>query len=93
MGPPPLIIASLGSNTRMPLQLQSRWRENTHHYVRWTDDSRQWTMPIRDWKAALNRFNIQFEDRSSIFRGYPYRKFTLMKKEQASRGSRLPHTT
>lgn len=21
------------------------------------------TMPIRDWKAALNRFSIQFEDR------------------------------
>jgi hypothetical protein len=23
----------------------------------------QWTMPIRDWKAALNRFTIQFEGR------------------------------
>ena len=23
----------------------------------------KWTMPIRDWKAALNRFTIQFEDR------------------------------
>ena len=25
--------------------------------------SKKWTMPIRDWKAALNRFTIQFEDR------------------------------
>jgi putative transposase len=24
---------------------------------------KKWTMPIRDWKAALNRFAIQFEDR------------------------------
>jgi putative transposase len=24
---------------------------------------KKWTMPIRDWKAALNRFTIQFEDR------------------------------
>jgi putative transposase len=25
--------------------------------------SQKWTMPTRDWKAALNRFSIQFEDR------------------------------
>lgn len=25
--------------------------------------SSKWTMPIRDWKAALNLFAIQFEDR------------------------------
>jgi transposase-like protein len=25
--------------------------------------SKKWSMPIRDWKAALNRFTIQFEDR------------------------------
>lgn len=25
--------------------------------------SAKWTMPIRDWKAALNRFTIQFEQR------------------------------
>ena len=25
--------------------------------------SQKWTMPIRDWKAALNRFIIQFDDR------------------------------
>jgi len=24
---------------------------------------RKWTMPIRDWNAALTRFSIQFEDR------------------------------
>ncbi len=26
----------------------------------------RWTMPIRDWKAALTRFTIQFEDRMPI---------------------------
>jgi putative transposase len=25
--------------------------------------SKKWTMPIQDWKAALNRFTIQFDDR------------------------------
>jgi len=24
--------------------------------------NKKWTMPIRDWKAALTRFTIQFED-------------------------------
>jgi putative transposase len=27
--------------------------------------SKKWTMPVKDWKAALNRFAIQFEDRFS----------------------------
>ena len=25
--------------------------------------SQKWKLPIRDWKAALTRFTIQFEDR------------------------------
>ena len=25
--------------------------------------STRWTKPIRNWKAALNRFTIEFEDR------------------------------
>ena len=25
--------------------------------------TKKWTMPIRDWRAALNRFAIIFEDR------------------------------
>ena len=25
--------------------------------------SKKWTMPIKNWKAALNRFMIEFEDR------------------------------
>ena len=24
--------------------------------------SKKWTMPIRDWKSALNQFSIMFED-------------------------------
>ena len=25
--------------------------------------SKKWTMPIRNWKLAMNRFMIEFEDR------------------------------
>lgn len=31
------------------------------------DASKKWTMPIRNWKAALNRFMIEFEDRLADF--------------------------
>jgi putative transposase len=32
-------------------------------YLAILDASKKWTMPIRNWKAALNRFMIDFEDR------------------------------
>jgi putative transposase len=32
-------------------------------YLTLNNIRKKWTMPIRDWKAALNRFTIQFEDR------------------------------
>ncbi len=32
-------------------------------YLALSNISKKWTMPIRDWKSALNRFTIQFEDR------------------------------
>ena len=32
-------------------------------YLAIRDASKKWTMPIRNWKAALNRFIIEFEDR------------------------------
>ena len=32
-------------------------------YLARNNIGKKWTMPIRDWKAALNRFTIQFEDR------------------------------
>ena len=32
-------------------------------YLAQKNISAKWTMPIRDWKAALNRFTIQFGDR------------------------------
>ncbi len=32
-------------------------------YLALNNISKKWTMPIRDWKAVLNRFTIQFEDR------------------------------
>jgi len=28
---------------------------------------KNWTMPIRNWKQALNRFMIEFEDRLTDF--------------------------
>ena len=32
-------------------------------YLAIMDASKKWTMPIRHWKSALNRFMIEFEDR------------------------------
>lgn len=32
-------------------------------YLALMNISQKWTMPLRDWKAALNRFTIQFEER------------------------------
>ena len=32
-------------------------------YLALTNISKKWTMPLRDWKAALTRFTIQFEER------------------------------
>ena len=35
-------------------------------YLALRNISQKWTMPIRDWKAALSRFTIQFGDRISV---------------------------
>jgi putative transposase len=35
-------------------------------YLALNNISRKWTMPIRDWKAALNRFTILFEGRMPV---------------------------
>ena len=35
-------------------------------YLALCNISQKWTMPIRDWKAALTRFTIQFGDRISV---------------------------
>ena len=32
-------------------------------YLALRNISKKWTMPVRDWKAALTRFTIQFEER------------------------------
>ena len=32
-------------------------------YLALKNISKKWTMPIRDWKAAQNRFTIQFDER------------------------------
>ncbi|MCF6178507.1 MAG: IS256 family transposase, partial [Geopsychrobacter sp.] len=32
-------------------------------YLALNNIAKKWTMPIRDWRAAPNRFTILFEDR------------------------------
>lgn len=32
-------------------------------YLALRNISKKWTMPIQNWKAALNRFTIEFEER------------------------------
>ena len=36
-------------------------------YLAIMDASKKWIMPIRNWKTALNRFIIEFEDRTNHF--------------------------
>ncbi len=45
-----------GSYFRMMIQLKS-------YLFSHEQASKKWTMPIRNWKTALNRFMIEFEDR------------------------------
>ena len=40
------------------------------------DASRKWTMPIRNWKSALNRFCIEFEERFDLSLKNVYRMRT-----------------
>jgi len=36
-------------------------------YLALNNIAKKWTMPIRDWKAALNRFSILFDDRMPAY--------------------------
>lgn len=36
-------------------------------YLALNNIAKKWTMPIRDWKAALNRFSILFGDRMPVY--------------------------
>jgi putative transposase len=36
-------------------------------YLALTNISQKWTMPIKDWKSALNQFSIIFEERLPNF--------------------------
>jgi putative transposase len=36
-------------------------------YLALNNIAKKWTLPIRDWKAALNRFSILFEDRMPVY--------------------------
>jgi len=35
-------------------------------YLALMNISRKWTMPLQNWKGALNRFTIMFEERMPI---------------------------
>ena len=54
---------------RGSFRLISYWRRLTDDsarkvvYLAIMEASKKWTMPIRNWKPALNRFMIEFEDR------------------------------
>lgn len=36
-------------------------------YLALNNIAKKWTLPIRDWKAALNRFSIMFGDRMQAY--------------------------
>jgi putative transposase len=36
-------------------------------YLALRNITQRWTMPIKDWRAALNRFAIIFDDRMPAF--------------------------
>jgi putative transposase len=36
-------------------------------YLALNNIAKKWTLPIRDWKAALNRFSILFGDRMPVY--------------------------
>jgi putative transposase len=36
-------------------------------YLALNNIAKKWTMPIRDWKAALNRFSIVFGDKMPTY--------------------------
>ena len=46
--------------------LPSEQALNKLFYLALRNISQKWTMSIRDWKAALTRFTIQFGDRISV---------------------------
>jgi transposase-like protein len=37
-----------------------------HHITSIQAASKKWTMPSRNWKAAMNRFMIEFEEHSTV---------------------------
>ena len=60
-------IESLNSVTRKAIKKRKLFPSDEAAtkvvYLAITAASKKWTMPIRNWKAALNRFIIEFEDR------------------------------
>jgi transposase-like protein len=52
-------------------------------YLAVQEASKKWTMPIRNWKTALNRFMIEFEDRLAkyVYNGSYTKLFTGSSRE------------
>lgn len=55
-------------------------------YLALPNITRRWTMPVKDWRAALNRFAIQYEERMPNF--YSFQEKVISRKcAQAAQGS------
>ena len=50
----------------------------TKLYLALKNISKKWTMPIRDWKAVLNRFTIQFDEPSGAGAASPHMTCTVV---------------
>jgi hypothetical protein len=46
--------------------------------------SKKWTMPVRDWKKALNRFTIDFGDRLPLNQPTAVTQFNLQGRDRGS---------
>ena len=64
---PVLAIESINMSLRKVIKTRASFPTddavNKLFYLALNNISKKWTMPLRDWKAALNRFTIQFEER------------------------------
>ena len=67
----PLTIESLNSVIRKATKQRKVFPTNQSAmkvvYLAITAASKKWTMPIRNWKPALNRFTIEFGERITAY--------------------------
>jgi hypothetical protein len=66
MGIPEPATISLILATLVGLLITRRRPQLKLFYLALNNISKKWTLPIRDWKAALTRFTIQFGERFTL---------------------------